>query len=73
MGRTALGLSPSATALAEEVGRASAMVGARSVHDRHEDIPPNTQRVRTSLTSGPVIGIFQLDSDLGACTKVALL
>ena len=41
-----------------EVGCALAMVGARSVHDHHEDILPNTRHARTSPTSGPIIGIF---------------
>ena len=41
MGRSALGLSPSAAALAEEVGCASAMVGVWPVHGRHTGMRSN--------------------------------
>ena len=56
-----------------ELGRALAMVGARSVHGCHGDNSSSTWRASLCPTWSPFFGIFHVDSDLGSSSKVALL
>ena len=48
-----------------EVGRASAMVGARSVHGRHEDILMNTRRAMVRVKCGANLGRIGCELDMG--------
>ena len=47
-----------------------AMVGAHPVHGGHMDITSNTWQARLWTRSSSYFGIFRVDSDLGAPSKV---
>ena len=52
-----------------EVERASAMVGARSVHGHHEDILTNTRRATVRVRWGADLGRLGCELDIGPKTK----